>query len=205
MARSHHLSFPVRSSKDLERAIRAANDDDTRSYVISRARSLGRMDMIPSSWLARLVKQHSTATASLDAQFEEYAKQHNVSSAKLKAVYLRGVAEYNQSSADFGNAVVWGMARVQRFLDGSCDEDLCTQDPPAVLTDLGIELTADSGAIIADVLYGDGSVIARIFDPGVVISMEVDEHNLTVNGELDGKLWHYKLDCFSGNHSLDFA
>jgi hypothetical protein len=163
------------------------------------------MDLIPSSWLTRLVTHKHNATASLDAQFEEYARQHNVSSAKLKAVYLRGVAEYNQSSADFGNAMVWGMARVQRFLSGSCDEDLCTQDPPAVLTDLGIELTADSGAIIADVLYGDGRVIARIFDPGVVTSMQVDEHNLTVEGELDGRPWRYELDCFNGSHSLNFA
>lgn len=197
-------SYPVLNSADLERAIRAAGPQD-HAYVVGRARALGRMDLIPPSWQKASQRASAGSGSSLDAQFEEYAESVGVSSAKLKAVYLRGVAEYNESSSDFGNAVVWGMARVQRFMSGMCDEDLISQEPPAILADCGIELSNDSGVIIADVLYGDGSAISRIFDPGEVQSAYLEDNMLYVMGSLDGKTWRYTLDCSSGVHSLLFA
>ena len=202
--KSRRQSYPVLNSADLERAIQAAGPQD-HAYVMGRARALGRMDLIPPSWQQTPQRVAAARGASLDAQFEEYARTMGVSSAKLKAVYLRGVAEYNESSSDFGNAVVWGMARVQRFMDGACDEDLMSQEAPAVLADCGIELSQGSGVIIADVLYGDGSAIARIFHPGEVLQVQLEDHMLYIMGNLDEKTWRYALDCSSGVHSLLFA
>lgn len=210
--RSHPLPFPVRDATDLHRAIRYARtrgDASARRYVISRARALGHADLLPNTWTLPVPSSTTTHRASLDQQFEEKAKQHDISVAKLKTVYFRGVEEYQDSGFDMGTPTMWGLARVQRFINAvSCgapldmDADLLEVNNPAATVDPGIDIVIDPNAILADVLYASGEKTAEMFEPADVYSISFEDGVIEVGGSLDGRPWAYTLDTVSGEHNL---
>lgn len=195
--------FPVHNSSDLRRAIRhveKSGDESERKYVINRARALGRADMIPVGWVMPSYRKLNNVK-SLDDQFESYAEQFGISVVKLKTVFFRGVQEYEQSDADFGNAAVWGMARVQRFINGSCDEDLLPEVND-VEQDPGLEVTEESVGIVSKFLYGN---LDQIFSPGRVVHVEFCDDTMHVLGTLDEDQWRYEINLTTGEHELKFV
>lgn len=112
-------SFPIRDGADLKRAIqsfgRAKDKGAARRHIIRRARTLGRIELLPESWQDTATKSFpgevklnepqtviASAPTALDDQLLLKAERHNarasedrqVSVAKLKAVYRRGLSEF---------------------------------------------------------------------------------------------------------------
>lgn len=113
-------SFPIRDGADLKRALqsfgRAKDKGAARRHIVRRARTLGRIELLPESWQDSAVKSFpgdaktepshtvvvASAPTSLDDQLCIKAERHNanatedrqVSVAKLKAVYRRGISEF---------------------------------------------------------------------------------------------------------------
>lgn len=199
------LPFPVSDAADLRRAIRYVDrhgDESSRRYVKMRARALQRTDMLPAAWRDPKYAQ-SNVSPSLDEQFDNQAHKCGISAAKLKAIYLRGVNDFINSDIELGSATMWGLARVQRFINGdtSLDADLvgCAVDP---IIDPGVEISLDSGAILADVLYASGEETAALFSPGEVLAIRLEDSTLLVEGILDGAPWQYALDTQTGAQDL---
>jgi hypothetical protein len=192
------LPFPVRDTADLRRAVRyVARDGDShaRRYVVARARALGCTDMLPPGWL-KPMPQRTLTHMSLDQRFKEKSVQCGIGVAKLKAVYFRGVEEFQSSDFDMGTPMMWGLARVQRFINCvqtgapmQSDTDLLAT-ANEIAADCGIDISVDAGAVLADVLYSSGSQI------------RVEDDIITVDGTIDGTGWSYSLDTISGEHDL---
>lgn len=145
---------------------------------------------------------------SLDQQFEEKSQQCGISVAKLKTVYFRGVEEYHALHHDMGTPMMWGLARVQRFINCitrglplTNDDDLLATKA-SLTADCGIDIAVDASAVLSDVLYSTGAQTAAMFQPGDVQSILVEDDIITVDGTLDGKVWSYSLDTISGEHKL---
>jgi hypothetical protein len=203
MQMSHrHLPFPVRDTGDLKRAIRyvqRAPDESARRYLINRARALGHSDLLPTSWIQTMP---ATATVSLDQQLERLADQHHISTTQLKTVYMRGVNEFVTSDVTYGSATMYGLARVQRFINergAIIDTDLVPESNDVVSIDPGVELSSDS-FFSPDVFYSSGKSVAELFYPGVVTSMTVSEEQFEVYGEFGEITWCYVLDINTGEH-----
>lgn len=147
-------------------------------------------------------------TVSLDAQFEQQSQQCGIGVAKLKVVYFRGVREFVNSDMTLGSAMIWGLARVQRFINAVTSEQAPELDGDLIgshvnaMSDPGIELSSDHGSFLTDILYASGEETAELFRPGIVSSMQIEEQLLTVEGTLDGREWVYALDTVSGQHTL---
>ena len=196
------LPFPVRDVSDLKRAIRYAESHrDVRNYVSVRARALGHVDILPATW--KTMPTQVRTTSNLDEQFEELAATHGLSTARLKTVYFRGVEEFFTSELNFGSASMYGLARVQRFVQGdeTLDQDLTAVDPE-VLPDDGMEFTIDSALVISDLVYASGENIAAQFAPGQVTGMSMNDDTLYVEGTIGTAEWNYTLDFATGEHSF---
>lgn len=217
MTHSHPLPFPVRDAADLKRAItyvmRARDIDRSAAqrYITQRARALGHTDMLPTMWGGRSATAVSTSPMGLDQQFREKSEQYGISLAKLKTVYFRGVDEYHSSDFDLGTPTMWGLARVQRFIDSMTtdapmlsDQDLVSTDEVTTV-DCGIDICVDASALIADVVYGDGSQTASMFAPAQVLCIAFEDDIITVDGMLDNEAWRYSLSTISGYQNLQIG
>lgn len=202
---THNLPFPVNDVADLKRAIRYAerNSDmpSVRRTVVARARQLGHNDLLPISW-TKMTTLH--APQSLDHQLSILAAEHDVSAVQLKTVYLRGVDDFINGDIAYGSATMYGLARVQRFINergAVIDADLVAVDPTAVL-DTGIVVSEDS-VFIPDVIYAAGEKTAALFSPGTVTQILQGTEKLYVFGEISGLEWMYTLDVHNGEHSFE--
>lgn len=205
MAQHLPLPFPVIDTGDLKRAIRYLErshsvDHAAQRYVVSRARALNHADLLPSSW----TKMRTTNTGpSLDQQLEHLAEQHGISETQLKTVYLRGVDTFFTDDVTYGSAAMYGLARVQRFISergSSIDTDLIATAPRAAVS-TGVDLSEDA-FFVSDILYSTGSDLARVFDPGTVSSITLEDDVMRVDGELGSLRWVYRLDTASGEHEF---
>lgn len=200
------LPFPVRNAADLERAIKYVSraskiDNSSQRYVIARARQLGRTDLLPSSW-TNMTTTHQETT--LDQQLEHLAEKHDIGIAQLKTVYLRGVDAFVASDITYGSATMYGLARVQRFINergAVVDSDLTPQEE-LLEVDCGIELTAGQ-FFLPDIIYASGEKIATLFAPGIVTALAVTDDALLVAGELGQLNWEYQLDTRTGATYFD--
>jgi hypothetical protein len=208
----HPLPFQVRDLSELRRAIAYAEDEvDVRRYVMQRARALGHTDMVPVSWSERLAPRPAQPAQSLDAEFERLSQTYDIGVAKLKAVYLRGVKEFTSSQDAQGSPTMYGLARVQRFVNAatnahvSCPDDDLMDKLPEIQVDQGLDIAVDAGALVQDVVYSYGSRVAQIFHPGVVRAIGINDTTLWVLGILDGIDWAYELDMMSGDEKLNIT
>lgn len=137
---------------------------------------------------------------SLDRQFEELAHKHDISATRLKAVYFRGVEEFLDSDMTFGSATMYGLARVQRFINGNdtTDADLREQHIYSEVS-AGIDLSDDNMFWLPDVLYASGASVAELFRPGQVTAITVSDDAFHVDGVLGDLRWSYALDTVSGD------
>lgn len=199
------LPFPVRDAADLKRAIRhiTRNDPhngDARRYVVTRARALGHVDLIPAQW-TNMTSTKLSGT-SLDQQFDELAEKHSISATRLKAVYFRGVTEFIGGDMTFGSATMYGLARVQRFIkDQTLDADLCETHEYSEAPS-GIDLSEEALEFLLNILYSSGDVVVDQFRPGQVTAITVLEDGLVVNGVLGDQTWTYTLNTTSGDHNF---
>lgn len=209
------LPFPISDAADLRRAVKhVSKHDDTdqsRRYVIARAKALGHLDLIPGHWTG--AQQRWSGDASLEKQFLEQSHRHDISVARLKTVYFRGVNEFQQNGLEMGSASMWGLVRVQKYINAvktgdiglTDDKDLCTvSEAVEQPVDMGIELNVNSNALVMNVIYGDGTDIAGFFKPGVVESYIVEDSLLIVCGTLNDEHWRYRLDTRTGAHDMSF-
>lgn len=206
MRHNHPRPFPVHDTGDLKRAIRyltreSSIDLDARRYVIGRARVLGHTDLLPNSWM-QMTTTHYEIT--LDQQIEQLAQKCDASVAQLKTVYLRGVNDFLESDITYGSATMYGLARVQRFINergAVLDSDLVEVEESANEVDHGIELSA--GMFFSpDVMYASGNQVAELFKPGEVTNMTVGDEYLHVSGTLGPLQWSYELDTVNGHCSF---
>lgn len=199
------LPFPVRNASDLKRAVRHIVRHDpgnsaARRYVVARARALGHLDLVPTQWTS--MTPTKLASTSLDRQFEELAEKHDISAARLKAVYFRGVEEYMSSDMTFGSATMYGLARVQRFInDQTLDSDLCEIHDYSEARG-GIDLSEEALEFIINVLYSSGEAVVDQFRPGQVTAITVLEDGLVVDGVLGDQTWSYTLNTSSGDDNF---
>lgn len=215
---TQQLPFPIRDIADLRRAVlyAAKHDllDTDRRYVMSRAKSLGRSDLLPSNWTVHNAHK-LTSDMTLDKQFEEQSHKTGISLARLKCVYFRGVDEFQMSDTELGNASMWGLVRVQKYINAVQAGDMSLTDDsdlyPSVVdtvqhtADAGLTLSVDACSVVKDLVYGDGHRIADMFHPGHVTSMSLVENVVTVSGTLGADSWLYTLDTVSGAHNLVFS
>lgn len=199
------LPFPVHDVADLKRAIRYAERNNQlpslRRIVIARARQLGHNDLLPISW-TKMTTLH--ASQSLDHQLDVLAAEHGISAVQLKTVYLRGVDDFITGDIAYGSATMYGLARVQRFINERgevIDTDLVEVDPTAVL-DTGIVVSEDE-VFLPDVIYAAGERTAALFAPGTVTQILQGTQKLYVFGEISGMEWMYTLDTHSGEHTIE--
>ena len=199
------LPFPVRDIGDLKRAIKFVSrastiDDATRRYIVARAKTLGHVDLLPTSWIHMTTMQDELT---LDQQIKHLAEYHDVSHAQLKTVYLRGVDDFLNSDITYGSATMYGLARVQRFINergAVIDSDL-TPTASYTAPDHGIELA--SGMYFSpDVIYSSGEKVASLFSPGVVTGITVTDDHIHVVGDLGSLNWSYELNTMTGEHSF---
>ncbi len=199
MSQPHRLS--IRNARDLQDAIKSHTDARDRLYISSRARALGRTDLLPTAWN----QMTTTYVNSLDRQIEYLAEEHKLSSVQLKTVYLRGVEDFVSGDVTYGSATMYGLARVQRFINERgtiIDTDLVSSDPESLL-DCGIEISSES-FFSPEVLYTSGEKMADLFKPGVVTCITVeDDAWLTIDGELGNIQWQYQLNTSTGAHSFE--
>lgn len=164
---------------------------------------LGHTDLLPTAWTNMTTTTQHEVT--LDEQIEQLARNNNVSVAQLKTVYLRGVNDFLASEITYGSAVMYGLARAQRFINErgkTLDSDLVqTEKPFTETSDHGIELAAGT-FFSPDIVYASGQQIAAMFEPGVVTSITLGEKTLHVRGDLGALQWSYVLDTVSGRTSF---
>jgi hypothetical protein len=208
----HPLPFQVRNVSDLRRAISYADENaEARRYVMQRARALGHADMMPLSWSERVAQRPAQMIHSLEAELERLSETYDIGVAKLKAVYLRGVNEFTSSQDAQGSPTMYGLARVQRFVNAvtnvhvTCPDDDLMEKLPQINVDQGLDIAIDAGALVQDVVYAYGSRVAEIFRPGVVRAVGINDTTLWVLGVLDGMDWAYELDMMSGDEKLDIT
>lgn len=202
MHQSLPLPFPVRDTGDLKRAIKyvsraSTHDHAARQYVIARARALGHTDLLPTSWTKMTTTQHEVT---LDEQIEVLARNNSLSTTQLKTVYLRGVEDFLSSEITYGSATMYGLARVQRFINergAVVDSDLSETSEEVQHTDHGIELVA--GMFFSpDIVYSSGHQVAELFKPGEVTNMTISDEYLCVSGLLGSMQWTYMLNTVNG-------
>lgn len=207
------LPFPISDTSDLKRAIRYVSKNDTdknRRYVMSRAKALGHLDMIPGEWLIPVSSVHTHT--SLEKQFSEQSAKYGISIARLKCVYMRGIEDYKNQDIDMGSASMWGLVRVQKYINAvksgdhsiTDDQDLFESAVCASSSGDGLELNIDASNIIADVVYGTGKSISSIFYPGTVEFVSVSDDALHVFGRLNDEYWRYDLNMVDGRHEFVF-
>lgn len=141
---------------------------------------------------------------SLDRQFDTLSERYGISTARLKAVYFRGVREFWSSDFGFGTASMYGLARVQRYVNGDATQDVDLRDDSTVVacaSPSSFEFTLDSDCVL-NAVYADGSTISRLFAPGQTEAIQVDDGEIIVTGSLDSSRWLYRLDLQTGDSSF---
>lgn len=150
-----------------------------------------------------------TTSTSLDEEFTSRALETGISVNKLKAVYFRGVDAFYLSSSDAGTPTMWGLARVQRFINAVTrgdnfyeDSDLNTGAASVDTSDRGVTIAIDASELVSDVLYRSGANTAAMFYPGVVDNITLEDCTIIIAGTLDDQVWQYELDTISGDHNF---
>ena len=211
---SRPLPFPVHDRAGVKRAVTYTAKSDAagrarlQRFVAQRAHDLGCSDLIPSSWQNNR-PMITSSTTGLDRQLELKSIECGISLAKLKTVYFRGVDEYHAAEYDMGTPSMWGLARVQRFVNGvtsgaplTDDQDLVTSERYESNPSDGIDIAIDASDILTDFLYSSGDALAQKFAPGEVNEIRLEDEVIYVTGTLDERPWVYTLNTVTGEHQL---